>query len=148
MCAKKSSQTVSGHYSPDEKALLASDPDDYMNEQHQQFFRTRLLAMREELLTAEQETSSHLKEHDNTPDPLDRATIEESLTLELRLRDRERRLLTKVEQALQRIDDGTYGWCAETGEPIGLARLLSRPTATLCLEAQQRRERLQQVFGQ
>lgn len=148
MNAKKSSRNISDHHSPEEQALLASDPDDYMNEQQRLFFRTRLLAMRGELLSAEQETNSHLKEQDNTPDPLDRATIEENLTLELRLRDRERRLLTKVEQALQRIDDGRYGWCAETGEPIGLARLLSRPTATLCLEAQQRRERLQQVFGQ
>lgn len=148
MSAKKSSQTMSDHRSPEEQALHSSDPDDYMNEQHRQFFRTRLLAMREELLAAEQETNCHLKEQDNTPDPLDRATIEENLTLELRLRDRERRLLTKVEQALQRIEDGTYGWCAETDEPIGLARLLSRPTATLCLEAQQHRERIQQIFGQ
>jgi DnaK suppressor protein len=148
MTAMRSSLNTTNKHSSEEQALLASNPDDYMNEQHRQFFRTRLMAIREELLTAEQETTFHLKEQESTPDPLDRATVEENLTLELRLRDRERRLLKKVEQALQRIDDGTYGWCAETGEPIGLARLLSRPTATLCLEAQQRRERIQQVFGQ
>ena len=136
------------HYSTEEMALLGSQGDEYMCESQREFFRERLQAMRAELLSAEQETSGHLKEQDSTPDVLDRASVEETLTLVLRLRDRERRLLEKIDQALYRIDNGRYGWCEETGEPIGIARLLSRPTATLCLEAQQRRERLQKVYGE
>ena len=81
------------------------------------------------------------------PDPADRATIEEEHALELRTRDRERKLLKKVKAALKRIEDGDYGWCEETGEPIGVARLIARPTATLSLEAQQRREIKQKMFG-
>ena len=81
------------------------------------------------------------------PDPADRATIEEEHALELRTRDRERKLLKKVQAAIKRIDDGEYGWCAETGEPIGIARLLARPTATLSLEAQQRRELKQKMYN-
>ena len=81
------------------------------------------------------------------PDPLDRATIEEEHALELRTRDRERKLLKKVQAAIKRIDEGEYGWCAETGEPIGVARLLARPTATLSLEAQQRRELKQKMYN-
>ena len=81
------------------------------------------------------------------PDPADRATIEEEHALELRTRDRERKLLKKVQAAIKRIDDGDYGWCEETGEPIGVARLLARPTATLSLEAQERREIKQKMFG-
>ena len=81
------------------------------------------------------------------PDPADRATIEEEHALELRTRDRERKLLKKVQQSLQKIDNGEYGWCEETGDPIGVARLLARPTATLSLEAQQRRELKQRMYG-
>ncbi|MBR4939479.1 MAG: RNA polymerase-binding protein DksA, partial [Burkholderiaceae bacterium] len=81
------------------------------------------------------------------PDPADRATIEEEHALELRTRDRERKLLKKVQAAIQRIDSGDYGWCEETGEPIGVARLLARPTATLCLDAQLRREIRQKMYG-
>jgi DnaK suppressor protein len=81
------------------------------------------------------------------PDPADRATIEEEHALELRTRDRERKLLKKVQQSLARIDSGEYGWCEETGEPIGIPRLLARPTATLSLEAQERRELRQKLFG-
>lgn len=144
----KQRKNVTGlHYSTEEKALLGSQDDEYMCESQREFFRERLQAMRAELLCAEQETSGHLKEHDSTSDVLDRASVEEALTLELRLRDRERRLLNKIDQALFRIQNGSYGWCEETGESIGIARLLSRPTATLCLEAQQRRERLQKVYG-
>lgn len=145
---KRRKNVVGMHYSAEEKALLSSQDDEYMCESQREFFRERLRAMRAELLSAEQETSGHLKEHDNTPDVLDRASAEETLTLELRLRDREQRLLNKIDQALFRIQNGSYGWCEETGDAIGIARLLSRPTATLCIEAQQRRERLQQVFGE
>jgi DnaK suppressor protein len=86
------------------------------------------------------DTTEHLRETVIVPDPADRATIEEEHALELRTRDRERKLLKKVQQSLSRIDSGDYGWCEETGEPIGVPRLLARPTATLSLEAQQRRE--------
>ena len=82
-----------------------------------------------------------------TTDPSDRATLEEEYTLELRTRDRERKLLKKIEKSLKMIDDGTYGYCEETGEPIGIPRLLARPTATLSLEAQERRERVQKLYG-
>ena len=93
------------------------------------------------------ETTEHLRETVIVPDPADRATIEEEHALELRTRDRERKLLKKVQQAINRIDVGEYGWCEETGEPIGLQRLLARPTATLSLEAQQRRELRQKLYG-
>jgi len=135
------------HFSAEEKVLLNSEDDVYMDDAQLEFFRRRLLAMRANFLNTEQETNDHLKERDRISDVLDRATVEETITLELRLRDRERHLLVKIDQALHRIERRTYGWCEETGEPIGIARLLSRPTATLCLEAQQRRERMQQVYG-
>jgi DnaK suppressor protein len=93
-------------------------------------------------------TSEHLRENEVVPDPADRATIEEEHALELRARDRERKLMKKIEQSLRRIEDGSYGWCEETGEPIGVARLLARPTATLSVEAQQRRELKQKMYGE
>ena len=93
------------------------------------------------------QTTEHLRETVVVPDPADRATIEEEHALELRTRDRERKLLKKVQAASQRIDSGDYGWCEETGEPIGVARLLARPTATLCLDAQLRREIRQKMYG-
>ena len=94
------------------------------------------------------ETSEHLRDESSVvPDPTDRATIEEEHALELRTRDRERKLLKKIEQSIQLIESGDYGFCDETGEPIGTPRLLARPTATLSLEAQQRRELKQKLFG-
>jgi len=92
-------------------------------------------------------TTENLRDNILVPDPADRATIEEEHALELRTRDRERKLLKKVEQALARIESGDYGWCEETGEAIGVARLLARPTANLSLEAQERRELRQKLFG-
>ena len=89
----------------------------------------------------------NLRETTVAPDPTDRATIEEEHALELRTRDRERKLLKKVEAAIRRIDEGEYGYCEETGDPIGVARLMARPTATLSLEAQQRRELKQKMYG-
>jgi DnaK suppressor protein len=111
------------------------------------FFRTRLQQMERDLLANAGETTEHLRETVIVPDPADRATIEEEHALELRTRDRERKLLKKIHQSLTRIDSGDYGWCEETGDPIGVPRLLARPTATLSLEAQQRRELRQKLYG-
>jgi DnaK suppressor protein len=121
--------------------------DDYMNAAQLAFFKQRLQQVERELLQNAGETTEHLRETVIVPDPADRATIEEEHALELRTRDRERKLLKKVQQAINRIDAGEYGWCEETGEPIGLQRLLARPTATLSLEAQQRRELRQKLYG-
>ena len=100
-----------------------------------------------ELRANADQTTVNLRETTVVPDPADRATIEEEHALELRTRDRERKLLKKVQAAIKRIDDGEYGYCEETGDPIGVARLLARPTATLSLEAQQRRELKQKLYG-
>ena len=131
-----------------EAELLAMPDSEYMNEKQLDFFRARLQALKDDLLSNAGETTEHLRE-DTTivPDPADRATIEEEHALELRTRDRERKLLKKIEQSIARIDAGDYGYCDETGEPIGVGRLLARPTATLSLEAQQRRELKQKMFG-
>jgi DnaK suppressor protein len=127
--------------------LLDAPEKDYMNEAQLAFFKQRLLELRTQLLTNADDTGQHLRENEVTTDPSDRATLEEEYTLELRTRDRERKLLKKVEKSLKMIDDGSYGYCEETGEPIGVPRLLARPTATLSLEAQERRERVQKLYG-
>jgi DnaK suppressor protein len=128
--------------------LLAMPDSEYMSDQQIEAFRTRLQALKNDLLSNAGETTEHLREDTSiVPDPADRATIEEEHALELRTRDRERKLLKKISQALARLDSGDYGYCDETGEPIGLGRLLARPTATLSLEAQQRRELKQKLFG-
>jgi len=131
-----------------EADLLRMSPDDYMNGQQLAYFREMLLAMKQQLLENADETSEHLRESDIVPDPADRATIEEEHTLELRTRDRERKLMRKIDESIARISDGSYGWCEETGEPIGLQRLLARPTATLSVEAQARRELKQKLYGE
>ena len=130
-----------------EAELLAMPEEDYMNSAQLEFFRQRLQQIERDILQNAGETTEHLRETVIVPDPADRATIEEEHALELRTRDRERKLLKKVQQALARIDSGEYGWCEETGEPIGVPRLLARPTATLSLEAQQRRELRQKLYG-
>jgi DnaK suppressor protein len=131
-----------------EPELLAMPDAEYMNDKQLEFFRLRLTALKDDLLSNAGETTEHLREDTSiVPDPADRATIEEEHALELRTRDRERKLLKKISQSLARIEAGDYGYCDETGEPIGLARLLARPTATLSLEAQQRREMKQKMFG-
>jgi DnaK suppressor protein len=131
-----------------EAELLAMPDADYMNDQQIDFFRVRLEQQKADLLNNAEDTTEHLREDTSiVPDPADRATIEEEHALELRTRDRERKLLKKIAQALARLDSGEYGYCDETGEPIGLPRLLARPTATLSLEAQQRREMKQRMFG-
>jgi len=130
-----------------EAELLKMPEKDYMNAAQLAFFKARLQAMRDEILEKAAETVEHMREIEAVADPADRATVEEEHTLELRTRDRERKLLRKIEEAIARIDDGSYGWCAESGEPIGVPRLLARPTATLSIEAQERRERLQKQYG-
>lgn len=128
--------------------LLAMPEGEYMNDKQLEFFRAQLQRQKDDLLSNAGETTEHLREDTSiVPDPADRATIEEEHALELRTRDRERKLLKKIAQSLARLDSGDYGYCDETGEPIGLARLLARPTATLSLEAQQRRELKQKMFG-
>jgi len=132
---------------PTESELLRMPESEYMSERQLGFFRDRLRQLEQEILSNAGATTEHLRETQFVPDPADRATIEEEHALELRTRDRERKLLKKVQQSIARIDAGEYGWCDETGEPIGLRRLLARPTATLSLEAQERREMRQKMFG-
>jgi DnaK suppressor protein len=136
-----------GRRLPTEEQLLKMPDAAYMNDDQLAFFKYRLQRMEQELLANAGETTEHLRETVIVPDPADRATIEEEHALELRTRDRERKLLKKVQSALQRIESGDYGYCEETGDPIGIPRLIARPTATLSLEAQQRRELKQKLFG-
>jgi len=130
-----------------EEEILKAPEDEYMNDAQLAFFRDRLQRMEGDILRNAGETTEHLRETIIVPDPADRATIEEEHALELRTRDRERKLLKKIQQSIVRIDTGDYGYCEETGEPIGVPRLLARPTATLSLEAQQRREMKQKLYG-
>jgi DnaK suppressor protein len=130
-----------------EEQVLRMPEKDYMNAAQLAFFRDRLEKMKQELLANADLTSEHLRESDVVPDPADRATIEEEHALELRTRDRERKLMKKIDESIMHIDDGSYGFCEETGEPIGIPRLLARPTATLSVEAQQRREQKQKMYG-
>ena len=129
-----------------EEQILQMPESDYMNDAQLAFFRARLRQMEADIRNNAGETTEHLRETVIVPDPADRATIEEEHALELRTRDRERKLLKKIEQALATIDSGDYGYCEETGDPIGIPRLLARPTATLSLEAQQRRELRQKLY--
>jgi len=128
--------------------ILAMPDSEYMNDVQLAAFRLKLVVLKRDILSNAGETTEHLREDTSVvPDPADRATIEEEHALELRTRDRERKLLKKIEQSISRIDAGDYGYCDETGEPIGVGRLLARPTATLSLEAQQRHELKQKMFG-
>ena len=128
--------------------VIAMPDDEYMNDTQMAYFRRKLSALKKDILSNAGETTEHLREDTVVvPDPADRATIEEEHALELRTRDRERKLLKKIEQSIVRIDAGDYGYCDETGETIGVGRLLARPTANLSLEAQQRRELKQKMFG-
>ncbi|HOY02841.1 RNA polymerase-binding protein DksA [Zoogloea sp.] len=131
-----------------EAEILAMPEDDYMNPVQLEFFRIRLTRMRDELLENAASTGANLRENELVADPADRATVEEEHALELRVRDRERKLLKKIDEALTRIAQGEYGWCEETGDPIGIGRLLARPTATLSIDAQERRERTQKLYGE
>lgn len=134
--------------SPAERALLSMPEREYMSAAQLDFFRVRLLEQRRDLLTIAETSVSQLRnETDAVADPADRATQEEEHSLELRVRDRERKLLKKIDAALARIADGSYGYCLETGEPIGLPRLLVRPQAEYCIEAQERHEKRERQHG-
>ncbi len=123
-----------------------SDDEPFMNEMQREYFRQRLLQWREELLNESSETVQHMQEESlQQPDLTDRASMETDRALELRTRDRERKLISKIDAALRRIDDDTYGYCEETGEPIGVKRLEARPIATLSVDAQERHERMERT---
>ena len=125
-----------------------SADEPFMNEMQKEFFRQKLLAWRKDLLRDSEETLNNLKEGGMTvPDISDRASAEADKALELRTRDRMRKVISKIDAALERIDDGTYGYCEETGEPISLERLMARPIATLTIEAQERHERLEKTYN-
>lgn len=141
MASKKKNQKILT-----EEELLSMSADDYMNETQISFFKTKLEALLAELLANGDQTIDSLRSVDDKGDEVDRASSIMSQGLELRFRNRDAKLLVKVRHALQKIENGTYGWCEETGEPIGVMRLLARPTATLCLEAQAAREQKQRFF--
>ena len=129
------------------KGYRPSDKEAFMNQRQREYFRLRLLAWQDEILEESRETILHLQEHSpQQPDIADRASIETDRLIELRTRDRERKLLTKIDEALARIEDGSYGYCEETDEPISLQRLEARPVATLSIDAQERHERMEKTY--
>lgn len=131
---------IDGTYRP-------SKDEPFMNEKQREYFKNKLLSWKQELIIEAQETLENLqKENENHSDIADRATSETGRSIELRARDRQRKLISKINAALARIEDGSYGYCEETGEPIGLGRLEARPIATLSIEAQERHERKERVF--
>jgi DnaK suppressor protein len=131
---------INGSYKP-------SEDEPFMSERQREYFRHKLLLWKEDILKESKETLVHLQDDNNIlPDLADRASTETDRSLELRTRDRQRKLIAKIEAALKRIDDGTYGFCEETGEPISLRRLDARPIATLSIEAQERHERRERVY--
>ena len=126
---------------------VPSENEEFMNTRQRAYFRSKLVAWRNEILREARETLDHLAEESaNHPDLADRASSETDRAIELRARDRQRKLISKIDAAMQRIDDGTYGYCEETGEPISLKRLDARPIATLSIEAQERHERREKVY--
>jgi DnaK suppressor protein len=129
------------------KPYRPTDKEPFMNDRQRDYFRQKLLAWREDILREARETLQHLQdENQNHPDFADRASSETDRAIELRARDRQRKLIAKIDEALSRIDDGTYGYCEETGEPISIKRLEARPIATLSIEAQERHERRERVY--
>ena len=129
------------------KTYRPTDKEPFMNERQRDYFRQKLLAWKEDILREAKETLQHLQdENQNHPDFADRASSETDRAIELRARDRQRKLIAKIEEALTRIDEGTYGYCEETGEPIAIKRLEARPIATLSIEAQERHERRERVY--
>jgi DnaK suppressor protein len=124
-----------------------SEDEPFMNERQREYFRHKLLAWKDDILRESRETLEHLQDENNVlPDLVDRASTETDRALELRTRDRQRKLISKIDAALHRIEDGSYGYCEETGEPISLRRLDARPIATLSIEAQERHERREKVY--
>jgi DnaK suppressor protein len=144
---KSATATKNGHSSPPDKDYRPSDKEPFMNERQREYFRKKLLDWKEDILKEAKETLQHLQdENQNHPDLADRASSETDRAIELRARDRQRKLIAKIEEALARLEDGTYGYCEETGEPIALKRLEARPIATLTIEAQERHERRERVY--
>src|ERR1700754_3939052 len=145
-----SSDKKNGHSTAavvDKKNYRPTDKEPFMNERQREYFREKLLAWKEDILKEAKETLQHLQdENQNHPDLADRASSETDRAIELRARDRQRKLINKIDAALHRIDDGSYGYCEETGEPIGVKRLEARPIATLSVEAQERHERRERVY--
>ena len=132
--------TVTKQYRP-------SDDEPFMNDRQRVYFRAKLLAWKDDILKESKETILHLQDENHVlPDLADRASSETDRSLELRTRDRQRKLISKIEAALKRLDEGTYGYCEETGDPISLKRLDARPIATLSIEAQERHERRERVY--
>jgi DnaK suppressor protein len=130
-----------------DKLYRPTDREPFMSERQREYFRLKLLDWREDILKEAKETLQHLQDdNQNHPDLADRASSETDRAIELRARDRQRKLIAKIDAALQRIEDGTYGYCEETGEPISLKRLEARPIATLSIEAQERHERRERVY--
>jgi DnaK suppressor protein len=128
-------------------AYLPNQDEPFMNERQREYFRKKLMSWKEDILKEARETLQNLQdENQNHPDLADRASSETDRAIELRARDRQRKLIAKIDAALSRIDDGTYGYCEETGEPIALKRLEARPIATLSIEAQERHERRERVY--
>jgi DnaK suppressor protein len=129
------------------KKYQPSDKEPFMNEKQRQYFREKLLTWKEDIIKEARETLQHLQDENvNHPDIADRASSETDRAIELRARDRQRKLTAKIDAALARIEEGTYGFCEETGEPISLKRLEARPIATLSIEAQERHERRERVY--
>jgi DnaK suppressor protein len=142
------SQKKNGHAaSSDKKNYRPTEKEPFMNERQREYFRGKLMAWKEDILKGAKETLAHLQAaSENHPDIADRASSETDRAIELRARDRQRKLVAKIDSALQRVEDGTYGYCEETGEPISLRRLEARPIATLSIEAQERHERRERIY--
>src|SRR5947199_8785029 len=144
---KKSAATKNGHAILPDKNYRPSDKEPFMNERQREYFRKKLLDWKDDILKEAKETLQHLQdENQNHPDLADRASSETDRAIELRARDRQRKLIAKIDAALTRIEDGTYGFCEETGEPISIKRLEARPIPTLSNEAHERHERREKVF--
>ncbi len=130
-----------------EKSILRQAKKNYMNEEQLEFFKERLMQQKQDIIESLKETSENLQNQDREADDNDRASLEEERWLELRIREREAKLLSKIDEALARIEDGSYGYCEDTGDEIGLERILVRPTATLSIDAKQRRESIERGFS-
>lgn len=126
---------------------VPNNKEEYMNEMQLEYFRQKLLEWKKELLAQSSDTLDDLRQGGlNQPDDIDRASLETDKSLDLRTKDRARKLIMKIDEALERIEDGSYGYCEETGEEIGIGRLMARPIATLCVEAQERHERMEKTY--
>ena len=141
------SEKKNGYAALSEKNYRPTDKEQFMNDRQREYFRQKLMAWKEDILKEAKETLAHLQaENENHPDLADRASSETDRAIELRARDRQRKLIAKIDAAIARLDDGTYGYCEETGEPIALKRLEARPIATMSVEAQVRHERRERIY--